>query len=210
MEQEGEKAAGNVVVHDGLVGVPPRVAVQAVLVQPFELNLQLEVDEITGVAEPHVLAEVFADRREEGPVADPGFGVGGVAVVAGLGDNGREVGLPAGDVLGEESRRLQLGETADDLPHREVVGGLHLGDLLTAEIHHLAEEGGEIGADAVGQKDADIGGEAGKAVLGEAVLPDLVEVAADVGVGVGGKGARHDAEVTVIHRACSFQIWVCR
>ena len=45
MEQEGEETAGDVIVHDGLVGVAPRVAVQAVLVQPFELNLQLEVNQ---------------------------------------------------------------------------------------------------------------------------------------------------------------------
>ena len=83
--------------------------------------------------------------------------------------------VPQGTVMGFIGRNgagfLQFPNAAADLAYRKFVRCLDVGAQKhpAAEIHHLGEHGKEIGASSVRDEDADVGCDAGEAVLGQAL-----------------------------------------
>ena len=195
-QEDDKQTARDEVVDHRIV----RVAVHSVLVKAEHLRGKLCLDDGGRVGKTDVVPHPLAHGGEARPV---GIGQGGVAcdhVVAGIGIDGGKARLPRIDaVRGYDALALVRHNAKDDLLDRKIVGGAARGDLLTAKIHHLKKEREQIVTVAVGDENAEVGSEAGKAVLGQPRPLDLVKIADDVLVGVGTERLCHQLDVAALH-----------
>ena len=190
MEQQGKQRPWNQIVINGRM--IERIAIHAVFIKPLQLRGDLNVDKFLRMAKPIALACVLTDCGKQRPVKDFVGGRFCELIVAGVGINRGDVGLPFGKLLARNNTcRFYLHQTNYDLAYRKIVCRFHARDLMAAEIHHFYKQRKKIFAVAVRNKDANVCRHARKAMLSKAIFFDTVKIRDNTLVGIGSEDLCH-------------------
>ncbi|MBQ4551536.1 MAG: hypothetical protein IJA59_01130 [Clostridia bacterium] len=117
------------------------IHIHTVFIKPLQLLLKLQFDKFHRIAKAGLYPEILADRRKERPISYSIRYACGVFRITGCRLNFTQIRPPAICRFAiNNAAFFNLPKTADDLPHRKIIGCLDLRNRFAAKLHHLKKD----------------------------------------------------------------------